>query len=70
MKKSKKQKLRFKYYLFLKMGFICFFISLFLSSITQINFWQNDNDKILKIEEYEVSVNAKMNVINKKIIFE
>lgn len=26
--------------------------------------------KILKIEEYEVSVNAKMNVINKKIIFE
>lgn len=53
MKKSKKRKLklRFKYYLFLKMVFISFFVSLLLSSIAQINFWQNDNKKILKIEE-------------------
>ena len=70
--KTKKLRLRFKYYLFLKIGFICFFISLFFSSITQINFWQNDNDKILKIEENiqefveieEIEKNLKENLIN------
>jgi len=53
MKKSKKKKLRlrFKYYLFFKMVFTYFFMSLLLSSLTQIRLWQNDNDKILKIEE-------------------
>jgi len=71
MKKSKKNKLRlrFTYFLFLKMGFISFFVSLLLSSVTQINFWQNDNDKILKIEE-DIHELIKVEEVNEDILEE
>lgn len=50
-KKKKKLRLRFKYFLFLKMVFLQFFCSILFLSLTQINFWQNDNAEIIKIEK-------------------
>lgn len=50
MKKSK-LRLKFKYYQFLKMVFICFFLVVIFMSLSQINFWQKDNVKLEKIEE-------------------
>ena len=49
--KKKKLRLRFKYFMFLKMIFISYFLSILFMSLTEINFWKNDNDKIIKIEQ-------------------
>lgn len=49
-KKKKKLRLRFKYFMFLRMVFISYFLSILFMSLTQINFWKSDNDKILEIE--------------------
>ena len=52
MKKTKYGKNRkLVKYLFLKMCFVSYFLSILFMSLNQMNLWQNDNQKILNIEK-------------------
>ena len=71
-KKKTKLRLRFKYYLLVRMVFISYFFSILFFSLSNINIWQEDNKKLENIEEQiteiveieEINVNEEETLIN------
>ena len=71
-KKKTKLRLRFKYYLLVRMVFISYFFSILFFSLSNINIWQEGNKKLENIEEQiteiveieEINVNEEETLIN------
>jgi len=71
-KKKTKLRLRFKYYLLVRMVFISYFFSILFFSLSNINIWQEDNKMLENIEEQiteiveieEINANEEETLIN------